>query len=255
MSNGPRGSAGSNTGRLALPFFELLLWPSLAFVYIFAVLRLGDLDYIMADYFAAADNRGFPLRHDFWTEIVLHDSAQTLIKGILVLTILFWLVSLFRKQLSSWRRVLGYIVLASLLSVGIVNAGKRLSNVDCPWDLQDFGGSRQYHDLFAGRTVGQPPGRCFPGGHSSSGFALLCLFFVARRRGYRHAGKVLSAVVLLGGVFAVDQWARGAHFPSHDITTAYLCWLVALLLDHVMFGREAQQPGRQSARANHDTGP
>lgn len=216
---------------------ELLLWPTLLYLYLFIVLRLGDLDRAVAGLFAAARPQGFPLRHAFVTEFVLHDAAQTVMKAVVLVLLLAWLASWSDRRLARWRRVLGYLVLTAVVSVGLVNLGKRLTNVDCPWDLQEFGGNRVHSGLLHAKPAAAPLGHCFPGGHSSSGFALFGLFFLVRRQRPSRAALGALPAVLLGVIFAVDQWARGAHFPSHDLTTAYLCWLVALAGDWLILGR------------------
>lgn len=211
---------------------ELLLWPTALYIPLLLILQLGDIDHTVAGLFAGTGQQGFPLRHAYLTEFVLHDIAQTVMKVVIVLLLLAWMACWLGDRLARWRRPLGYLVLTALVSVALVNLGKRLSNIDCPWSLQDFGGKRAYYNLFETKPDDAPVGRCFPGGHSSSGFALFGLFFLARRRRPPRALPGLLPAILLGGVFAVDQWARGAHFPSHDLTTAYLCWLIALAGDY-----------------------
>ena len=211
---------------------ELLLWPTAVYIYLFVLFRLGDIDHVVAGFFAGPRQQGFPLRHAFLTEYLLHDVAQTVMKGVMALLLLAWLGSWLNARLARRRRVLGYLVMSALLGAGLVSLGKQLTNVDCPWDLQAFGGHRVFYGLFDAKLAAVPAGHCFPGGHSSSGFALFGLFFLLRRRRPSHAWLGLLPALLLGGTFAVDQWVRGAHFPSHDLTTAYICWLTALAGDY-----------------------
>jgi len=222
----------TTAGVSSLTSWELLLWPTLLYVYLFVLLRLGDIDHAVAHVLAAPGQQGFPFRHAYLTEFLLHDVAQNAMKVVVALLLLAWLGSGLNASLVRWRRALGYLVLTALISVALVNIGKQLSNVDCPWDLQAFGGERVFYGLFDAKPAGEPVGHCFPGGHSSSGFALFGLFFVLRRWRPSRAASGLLLPLLLGGVFAVDQWVRGAHFPSHDLTTAYICWLTALAGDY-----------------------
>jgi membrane-associated PAP2 superfamily phosphatase len=224
----------------------LLLWPTLIYVYLFVLLRIGDIDREVAGLFAGSQQPGFPLRHAYLTEFLLHDVAQAAMKGIVVLLLLAWLGSWLNGYLARRRRELGYLLLSVVLSVGLVGLGKQVTNVDCPWDLQAFGGQRIFYDLFDNKPAGAPVGRCFPGGHSASGFALFGLFFLLRRRRPSHAALGLLPALLLGAGFAVVQWVRGAHFPSHDLTTAYVCWLTALACAHWVFHvgePEGRRPG------------
>lgn len=210
---------------------DFLAWPTFGFIYFFLLLRIGGVDHLVAGYFVSPDQPGFPLRHDYLTEHLLHDVAQGVMKLTLLAVFLVWLSTWFLKKVRALRYPFGYLLLTALVSVSAVNLGKRLTDVDCPWDLQAFGGQHAGHDLFASAVPGAPVGHCFPGGHSFSGFALFGLFFLLRR--YRpdvaYAGLFLP--LLLGTTFAVNQWVRGAHFPSHDLTTAYLCWMIAVVGD------------------------
>jgi membrane-associated PAP2 superfamily phosphatase len=81
-------------------------------------------------------------------------------------------------------------------------------------------------------------GRCFPGGHASSAMAFLavCLPWLSsgmtaqRREGLR----MLIVVFVLGVVLGSVQTLRGAHYPSHTLWTAMLCWGMALI-NHMVF--------------------
>lgn len=209
--------------------FELAVWPSVVFVFLLALLQLGGVDEFVAGLFYDPGQRVFPLKHDFWAERILHDESRRGMIGLALIVLAVWLASLTTDRLKDWRNLLGYLLLVTLLSVGAANLLKEISNMDCPWDLVEFGGSRIHFDLFQDKPDELPRGRCFPGGHSSGGFALFALYFVGRRRGYRRTWLMLAPAILIGSVFALDQWARGAHFPSHDLTTAYICWMIALI--------------------------
>lgn len=231
---------------------ELLLWPTFAYITLLLLLQLGDLDHTLASLFTDPGHQGFPLRHAYLTEFLLHDIAQGTMKGLVALLLIGWLASWPITRLARWRRPLGYLVVTALISVALVNLGKGMSNMDCPWSLEDFGGQRAYYNLFEAKPADAPAGHCFPGGHSSSGFALFGLFFLGRRLRPSRAIAGLLPALVLGGIFAVNQWARGAHFPSHDLTTAYLCWLVALAGDYWILGRQSaagdRKPAQQSPR-------
>jgi membrane-associated PAP2 superfamily phosphatase len=48
----------------------------------------------------------------------------------------------------------------------------------------------------------------------------------------------LWAAILVGVVFAVGQEARGAHFLSHDLTSAAIAWLLlAWLYSRLLYSR------------------
>ncbi|MCP5153682.1 MAG: phosphatase PAP2 family protein [Ectothiorhodospiraceae bacterium] len=186
----------------------------------------------------AAESRWW-LRDGLWTDAVLHDGGRRVIQAF-ALGLAGWLVLAWtRPSLRAGRPVAGYLLLSLALAVGIVNLGKRATTTDCPWSLVRYGGTRPEVGLLEPRPPALPPGHCFPGGHSSGGFALLGLYVAARARGWRRAPLWLVPGAGLGVVFAAVQWVRGAHFPSHDATSAAICWLVAAGLGRLMLSPPA----------------
>jgi membrane-associated PAP2 superfamily phosphatase len=113
------------------------------------------------------------------------------------------------------------------LAVGIL---KEVTNIDCPWDLTGFGGTHPYVHLFADRPDDLPHAACFPGAHSSSGFALMAFYFALRERRRSAALSALTIAIAVSAVFSFGQEARGAHFVSHDLWSAFVVWFVQLAL-------------------------
>ena len=146
------------------------------------------------------------------------------------------LLPVFRR-LQPYRRASFYLALCILLTTVLVGLGKKITNVDCPWDLQRYGGSYPYVHIFSDRPDELPRGGCFPGGHSSGGFSLLALYFLLRRyrKDLRWFG--LSTGAAVGLLFSLGQAVRGAHFLSHDLWSAAIAWTIALLLSRIMLTR------------------
>ncbi len=90
-------------------------------------------------------------------------------------------------------KTLAYTVLTIGLCTGIVTPLKGVTDVQCPWSLQDFGASEPYVPLLGERVDSAKPGRCWPGGHACTGFALLALYFALRDR-HPRAGRIAGAV-------------------------------------------------------------
>jgi membrane-associated PAP2 superfamily phosphatase len=132
--------------------------------------------------------------------------------------------------LREWRRASGFVLLSMLLATLLVGGLKAVTNVDCPWDLAGFGGQNPYFALFADRPDTLAHAQCFPGAHASSGFALMCFYFVFLERSRRVARWMLAAGIAVGIAFSIGQEARGAHFLSHDLTSAAIVWFVQLAL-------------------------
>ncbi len=104
---------------------------------------------------------------------------------------------------------------------------KRASPTSCPWDLAEFGGTASYlphwQALLANRGDGGPGG-CFPAGHASAALAFISGWFVLRPYQPRAARAWLAVVLAAGLLFGLAQTLRGAHYPSHTLWTAWLCW-------------------------------
>ena len=184
----------------------------------------------------------FPLRDAFWTQTMLHYRGAKLVVAVGLGAILLWAAAFRWARLRPLQRRAGYVALCFALGPGLVGLGKQYSNVDCPWDLQRYGGDRPYVGLLADRPDELPAGHCFPAGHSSGAFAFFAFYFVLRGSRPRAARAALLGVVALGLAFAGTQWLRGAHFPSHDLWSAWICWMTCLSLYAACLCRTASVP-------------
>jgi len=108
---------------------------------------------------------------------------------------------------------------------------KHGSRTSCPWDLDQFGGVARYVSHWSWARADGGPGHCFPAGHASAAFAFFGGYFVLARRVRGLARWWLLAAVVGGLLLGVTQQMRGAHYMSHTLWTAWLCWTTALLID------------------------
>ena len=178
---------------------------------------------------------GFPLRDQWFLTEVLHDAWRRLFVDLYLLMFV-WALWPARWNLARLaplampRRERLTLVLLVALSLLAVNLVKNASQTSCPWDLEMFGGTARYvshWSLWQGSDGGG--GRCFPGGHASSGFAFLglCLPWLMPPPGTGRApdaGRWWLAALLLAGLTAgAVQTVRGAHYPSHTLWTLLIC--------------------------------
>lgn len=120
--------------------------------------------------------------------------------------------------------------LALLLTPLAVGGLKHLTNVYCPYEIQEFGGQAFYQrvlELANPANAGLAGGRCFSAGHASGGFALTMIFFCVPRN-LRWPALFLSLCV--GWIMGSYQMLRGDHFLSHTLMTMVLAWQINLLL-------------------------
>ena len=194
---------------------------------------------------------GFIGRHNFWLEDILHDRAKQLVILLAVIAIAAFLVSLLPTRVRPWRRHLGYLVLALVLSTSIVTPLKTLTAMHCPWSLSEFGGEEHFSSLLAKRAPTEKPGRCWPAGHASNGFSLLALYFALRDRHPKMARIALVFALGLGSLFSLGRMMQGAHFLSHNLWTLLFDWLICLLCYRALLYRRARP---DSADAPHWAG-
>lgn len=189
----------------------------------------SGLDMPTAQWFGTP--QGFELRDNFWLSTVLHESARK--AGwvvLLALAVVLWRpIGPFRglHRLSRGERWgLWLSIVLAILAVSLI---KGMSHTSCPWDLQAFGGSLPMvsHWDFGLRDGGG--GHCFPAGHASTGFAFMAGGFWLGHP-HRSAARYWWALSGLSGLaLGLAQQVRGAHFTSHTLWTAWICWSVGLL--------------------------
>jgi membrane-associated PAP2 superfamily phosphatase len=136
-----------------------------------------------------------------------------------------------------------FFVFACLAAIPLaVGTVKKNSNVVCPIELQQYGGTEsddRGHVSLAGFLEMRRYGGCWPSGHASGGFALLCLALLDRPRRIRRRFVLLGLTAGLS--MGIYQVARGAHFTSHVLITGLIAVLLAVVLAPV-FG-VCGQPG------------
>jgi membrane-associated PAP2 superfamily phosphatase len=226
------------------PAFPLII--TLAALLALVAWDASGLDLALAAPFAGPF--GFPLKDDWILTRIFHRGARMaawipalwLVAGI-------FLPTGIQRQLSRRERVLWAV--STLAALAAISLAKHVSLTSCPWDLAQFGGSAQWVSHWAWGISDGGPGRCFPAGHASAGFAFVTAWFVLRDRFPRAALAwllvSLAAGLLLGGV----QQVRGAHYMSHTLWTAWTCWTVGYVISLVARPWRTPQPALTAGRA------
>ncbi|MDR2153732.1 MAG: phosphatase PAP2 family protein [Burkholderiaceae bacterium] len=201
---------------IALFFVLLLAWDA------------SGLDLALAQTMGAPT--GFPLRRNIFLSRVMHDGGKAACWMLLaaLMVAIRWPFGCLRRL---DRRGRVQLVITVLASVALVNVMKRMSGTSCPWDLQAFGGVARYVSHWSWGVPDGGGGHCFPGGHASAAFAYVGGYFVWRRVSPSIARRWLAAAVIAGLLFGFSQQWRGAHFMSHTLWTAWLCWVTGYVVD------------------------
>jgi membrane-associated PAP2 superfamily phosphatase len=175
--------------------------------------------------------QGFPLRDTWLLTSVMHDGVRY--AGWLLTVALCagvaWPVGPLARM--NFPRRVQWPATAMLAALAI-SVLKALSGTSCPWDLSEFGGTARHFSHWLGWMASDGgSGRCFPGGHASTGFAFIGGYFAMRPGNPRLARACLGAAIAAGLLFGVTQQLRGADFMSHTLWTGWVCWTVAWLAD------------------------
>jgi membrane-associated PAP2 superfamily phosphatase len=190
----------------------------------------GGQDMAMAAWFGSP--AGFAMHNTVWFDAIFHrwphDAAWL---------VLFVFAAQMRWPMAAFQKIprasIGWGVGATLLAILLIQAMKRASPSSCPWDLREFGGAAQHLPHWRAllwRLSDGGGGHCFPAGSASSGFAFVAAYPFLRQHAPRMAGRWLLGFAAAGLVLGLAQQVRGAHFMSHTLWTAWLCWTAGLLL-------------------------
>jgi membrane-associated PAP2 superfamily phosphatase len=177
---------------------------------------------------------GFPWRDALWLEVIGHHLLKFVPVGICLVALGTALGSHVVPRWRPWRTSAWALAAALALGPAVVTQLKSMTVAHCPWDLRDFGGYASFAADYAGSwwvPSRAEAGRCLPSGHAGAGFCLLALYFfgmAAGRPRWRWAG--LAAGVAAGLSFGFIRVVQGAHFPSHVMWAAVVCWLAAALV-------------------------
>jgi len=203
------------------------------------VSQYSGLDMWIARHFFNALTATWLYKEHWLASTVIHKGGRDLVVVADAIMLIAMGASLFIKRLTSYRKALIYLCIVSLSSPAVVAILKSVTHIYAPWDLSLFGGIRPHIRLFDAVPPGAPVGHAFPAGHASGAFAFFSLFFLLSRikPSIRYLG--LIPPVVIGGCFGVAQQMRGAHFLSHDLFSAAVCWACAMGSYYLMYKSES----------------
>ncbi|WP_422421176.1 phosphatase PAP2 family protein [Pseudomonas sp. GZD-222] len=241
--------------------------PLLLAAVVFLLFDLTSLDRQISNLLLDPVTGQFPLLHDQWFEKVTHKWPRILPNGAGEAAIIGALLSfiwpllarhphiaqsrLLRKSRitpvlhfsAAHRRDFLFVVVAFALSTTVIHYLKSHTSVYCPVETTLYGGEQLRTEWYEHFTWFDKAGdgRCWPGGHASSGFTLLALYFVALRHRWQHARKLLVAILLLGFVYGTTRVLQGWHYMSHTFWAGIFVWLSTWLTALFFYGRLALQ--------------
>lgn len=138
-----------------------------------------------------------------------------------------WLLAWRKKFFIQYQKPFSLLLLALILIPSLISTLKNITNVHCPWSIQRYGGGVPYVGVFDSYPIefkSERPGKCFPAGHPSGGFAFMMLFYSFNSRKARLYGLLFG--LSLGWTLGLYQMFKGAHYVSHVMVSMLLAWIL-----------------------------
>jgi len=151
-------------------------------------------------------NAAFPLRQHWALAELNHRYVKYVLIAVYLSYGIAWLMSFYSEKFKPRRWEFGYFFIMVMLATSTIAILKSQSAHACPWDMAVATTQGILWELSA------TAGHCFPGGHASSGFALLVGYFIYRTTRPKRAYFFLIAACILGMGMGWAQMMRGAHF-------------------------------------------
>lgn len=227
------------TGRAERQGWVLPLLLLAVVVAVFAFRPLGgeSVDLAFQDLFWDGASWLLPREHP-----LLHPLLYDGPKAALILCALSLLAAAaFPSRFPAWlgrRRALYLLACMALVPV-VCTQLRAVTRMATPAATETYGGRWPHRLLLEPKPDGYPS-NAFPAGHASGGFSLLALALAWESRRARRAGAALG--VAAGSAMGLYQVARGEHFLSHTLATAFLAWLICALLARMIRPSDVSAP-------------
>lgn len=226
---------------LRTPFFILIGF--LLFISFF-ILRLvfpvgGTIDLSLIQPWVSLHG-SFPYKNNWYLDQLNHTYVKQLLTAVYVIFFMLWCASFKVKRLKPKRWQYGYMFWVSMLCTCIIGLLKAHSTLACPWSMT------QETTIAFNWNFSATNGHCFPGGHASTGFALVTGYFVYRLDQKQRAWFYLCAGTVIGFAMGWAQMMRGAHFLSHNLWTAWVCVAINLVCYALTYEKHQQFANRNS---------
>ena len=209
-----------------------IIYPIIAYIFAIYLFQGLNWDHSIANFWFELEGNAWTLKEHWLTQTLIHKWGHHVSIFIYLVVIVLYLVSMKSPKLKPYNFGLKYLVISLPVATLSISALKLVISVDCPWHIVDFGGVRNYEFWYKSLfySTQENISHCFPSGHASSAYTYFALYFFCKYYFKNYAKLTLITVILVGLVFGFAQQLRGAHYVSHDLTAALLCWLISLAI-------------------------
>jgi len=211
------------------------VWLPLFLLALFFIFNYGHrIDYAFADFLYALQGNKWAYRDSLLFATYLHQGEKLTSLMIWLLLIVYFSWRRWKApEMQNYYNAMLWAALSVLVLALLISVVKHFSHSYCPWDLARYGADKQMVTPFAwlfDKAFSDVTVNCFPAGHASAAYAWFPVYFVLDRYRPKAAKKILVLIIGAGIVFGMTQQLRGAHFLSHDVTTAAICWFLGWVL-------------------------
>jgi lipid A 4'-phosphatase len=146
--------------------------------------------------------------------------------------LLAFVLSFFRREFFSYRRVGLFLVIFMILGPGLLinTVFKDHWGRPRPADIVNFGGTETFHHAWEKGESGQ--GKSFPSGHASVGFFLFSPYFALRNTSRKWAAFFLCLGIFSGLLMGAGRMIQGGHFLTDVLWSGVFVYLTGLILSY-----------------------
>lgn len=222
-----------------------MVWLLLSAIGLLTAFQDGVIDRAIAGWFYDPILMDFPIRQSQFVDMFLYQGAKIFMTIVACVLTVIGIVLIRRRGVFTVRH-LAVGVLGSLGIPVLMSILKSLTGIDCPWSIDQFGGTKPYETLWQALSTPGGTGRCFPAGHSAGGFVLFAWASAFGVFGRPWRDRLALIGVVLGGLMGLTRMAQGAHFLSHILWSAWFAVLFTMLLAAIFGLQSNRQEGAHS---------
>jgi len=154
--------------------------------------------------------------------------------GLIVLSIIGWILSFIFSQWQSYRKICVLILLTAAIGSGFLINGvlKPYWGRPRPVQIEQFGGPWEYREFYEPGIAAR--GQSFPSGHVSIvSLFLVCVFAWKQSRRLAISGVLFGTILTIS--MSICRMAQGGHFLTDTIWAAGSMILTAMVFENIFF--------------------
>lgn len=211
-----------------------------AFLFVFSIFIFGkfhSIDIAIQDLFYDFNKKAWFLdEYQGLLKFVFYDFVRLLFHIFILLFLGICIVFRNKPFIKNNEKNILIFFLAMSLTLLIMTILKENTGIPCPLNLSRYkkeGGlpmsalTAVWERFPEGLVLPKRP-KCWPAGHASIGFVFLSAFFLFNKKKYKIASVAFA--LIFGWTIGIYKLTFGDHFPSHNVITMILSWLVTLIV-------------------------